>query len=533
MSLNQENIIKDKLLDHEVPFEEEYWADFKKKLDSDQAAKPIGGYPWLKTKLFAMAAGLVLVAFLFFKNDIGTNKIASLDNNVSNQEQSISDNSSITNENYNGKNNSSNKNQVNNSDAVVTTNNQNESSDTKNNDISNNTFDSNNKNRNGVNSSSKSEINNQSNSKRNSKKNNRENKANNTTQNNTTTTNGFRVKNNSKNLNGNGVIAGDFNSKNNTSNTSDAAQTGPTGIYAPTPDYMDGAKVLSNIDGVNSGAVNAYTSANTSDVLTSLDKIKNEEIINTFTNDLVALTAMDLPGVDLPRNNRFEPHKGSEEVEWDLPRIKRWEIGGYAGIGLNIPTKYGELAQDYNIKGSPNITAGFYFNYALNKKLSVETALQYKRIVDIFAMRVNFEDGEELIKFTETSIVSRLNSFEIPMGINYKLNDWLYFSTGLSLAYVRPSQDFLEVKEVENLGSSNVEDFYVLANQENYGLRKIDIRAYAGLTFNVSPFIGFKFLINQGLIDRTKNDYYNTNHYNLHTDYTFSTVIRLNAKVLK
>ncbi len=169
----------------------------------------------------------------------------------------------------------------------------------------------------------------------------------------------------------------------------------------------------------------------------------------------------------------------------------------------------------------------------MNERINVETGLYYKSIDDNFSVRYRLTDNINLVEVDEATIVNRLRSFEIPIGVNYRVNSWLYLSTGFTFAFVKPANVFNHLEINNPLNQPDIENYQQLVKYKNCGIKKFDTRVYAGLTFNVSPYLGFRMVVNQGLLDRSNNEYYDTKQYNVHTDYTFSTIFRINPKAIK
>lgn len=227
----------------------------------------------------------------------------------------------------------------------------------------------------------------------------------------------------------------------------------------------------------------------------------------------------------------------SEEIDWSNKKEHNWEIGLVGGIGLNIPSKSPTIANEQiqTFKRRPNITAGANFRYKFNKRIDFETGFYYKSIDQSFAATQQYRDDINLVDITETTIVNRLRSFEVPFGVNVRLTQWLALSSGLSFSFQKPVNAFVkeDIQNPTGIDIYQIEGFKALKEYKNYGIKQFDARVYLGLTFDISPYLGFRMLVNQGLMDRTNNAYYNSNQYNMHTDYMFSTIIRFNPKVLK
>lgn len=535
MNLSQENIIKDKLLEYEVPFEEKYWEDFQKRQGITKKSR--GKYYGL---LFIALLSVPL--FLVLKNDQpkGTLADSKIDLIVSSFEV---DNSNVLSEDQSIIRSQS----VNAVNSPISNNAVNNNLDRKQvNKASNTSFDI----IKPINSSSKSSVSNAISSTNSSSTNvyssskngqTNWNNANQSAINNAETTANYSA------VNGNNVKNPSVDKSNSSSNINTIINNDQVGNNSiPT-----NIKVNSTINGgiSNQSVADASSNNQLSEIEEIIDSKKDylERHTKEVTKGINALVALDKINFLPPKNahedakNKNSEVKQSDDIEWEAKKQKNWEIRIQAGLGLSIPIENGKDKIENPLinevtGGGPNLTIGLTYVHQLNRKVSLETGFVYKRISNVFAAESVWRDDNQGLVIDEVSIVEKLNSFELPIGVNIKMTSWLYLSGGFSLAYVRPTNiTFPEavVTNIYNLPQQEIEPYKVLANISNYGISRMDVRAYAGLTFNVSPFIAFRMIINQGLIDRTNSTFYNKVDYDVHTDYSFSAIIRLNPRVLK
>ncbi len=555
MSPEQENIIKDKLLDYEVPFEDKYWKDFQER------AKATNTKTTNHNKYYALAL-VALLSFSFFLVNKNLNKKPSIadlkkdditdvvtmdqtkdsnhptnsdhSNTINSHDQTnkkgVASNQVLADQNFADDFNSNNStvvNQIDNSD--IDKNSTIPSNGNKNKYLSSGDFTKKDlKTRAKSNRASQNEIINSSSA---------------------ITTKGINT-----------VVPNNITIENINSINQNVALNYIDIPNVNSPDNINKQSLASNssIDNQNlsnltssSGNINAISNAiatsqtNTSNISPSnilhgneKNNVISNSAIEQKINKLVQLDAISSqPPSERSLKNLEKENatQASEDVDWTIEKSKDWEIGVCGGIGLNIPIQQkSDLESTYNINGGgPNLHIGGYFNYFLNKRISLETGFNYKNIPNHFSAAYSLTNDVELIKIDEVSIVQNLHSFEIPMGINIRISYWLSLNTGFSIAYVKASDVFTDLQIENPMNNPNVEDYKYLAQFDNFGIRKFDARVYAGLTFNVSPFVSFRMLMNQGLIDRTNNEYYNSSQYNVHTDYSFSAILRLNRKALK
>ncbi|MEZ5007750.1 MAG: hypothetical protein R2753_06305 [Chitinophagales bacterium] len=536
MNLRQENIIKDKLLEYEVPFEEKYWEDFQKR--QGIAKKSRSKYYGL---LFIALLSVPL--FLVLKNDQPKGTLADsnidsivssfeVDNsNVLSEDQSIirsrrdnTVNSAISNQPIYNRSDRKQVNKATNTsfdmDKPITSSSKNSVSNaiSSTNTSSANVYSSSSKNGSADwNNSNQSAIN-----------------------------NGATTADHSA-VNGNVLKNASVDKSNSSSNITTFINNDHGGNNFIPTNIKDNSIINGRISN------QSVADASNNNQLSQIDEIIDskmdylEKRTNEITKSINALVALEKISF-LPPNNPHEDAKSkngevkqSDDIDWEAKKQKNWEIRIQAGLGLSIPIENGKDKIENPLinevtGGGPNLTIGLTYVYQLNSKVSIETGLVYKKISNVFAAESVWRDDNQGIIIDEVSIVEKLNSFELPIGVNVKMTSWLYFSGGFSLAYVRPTNiTFPEavVTNIYNLPQQEIESYKVLANISNYGISRMDVRAYAGLTFNVSSFVAFRMIINQGLIDRTNSTYYNKVDYDVHTDYTFSAIIRLNPRVLK
>ncbi len=546
MSNKGENIIKKKLQDYEVPFEEKFWNNFQEREQQQiENAKRTNGkhakYLGLLLLLFTLGG-----YFFLIQDEVGTKFVKANNNTV------------VANNNGNKK--GADNNQVATINTINDRDNESESSDntegSTETNSNNNQNSNNNTNSDHSNTSVSAQI--QTNNTRSQHDQNESNYNSNTSTQSTTQTfasvdndasqfnddrfnnvdrsNIDRASQVSPSSNGNTDLNGqvqttsreEFNNSSTDIFSNDEYVANDELILAYIEDNNAGSQGQDLSDNYAHTSVSDYNAGIIDDGNVHKDALENflpvEEAEVRTSWDIVKLDPM-LTAIS--NEGPSDVFSEAAKREWQSNNKDRWEVGVTAGVGVNFPVNYADVQSQYNIMGRrPNWVVGAYATYYHSKRLSFEAGVQYKSIDDFFAASKYIENTQEVPITDEATVVKRLRSLDFPMGINVKLNEWLRFNTGMTLSYVKPvaAESF---NYLEQAGPLNHYTSF-----EGYGIRNFDARVYGGLTFNIAPFVAFRFNVSQGLLDRTNNDYYEDG-YDAHTDYSFSTVFRLHLKNIK
>ena len=200
-----------------------------------------------------------------------------------------------------------------------------------------------------------------------------------------------------------------------------------------------------------------------------------------------------------------------------LPKSERHYFGIMAGANMSqayqTPTNSGSSF-------SPNVFGGVTYKYVIGNKLALNANLLYQSRGDVNTQKQFIHQNYDFGFQVDTTTVSaqKLHYIEAPIYLDYLINGKHNLIGGMSASYLVESSSDVNVKSNNNFDSweENSTEF-----GHNDGFERLDVAVIAGYEYFLKPDLNVGIRMNYGLIDATKDHYFNNSLNNNNLQFRF------------